>query len=143
MEQNLLVGRFIKDFDRIHPPDVGVMPVLEYDESIVDTFADVRERHFHVISSRTKIPRFQGPLECEGAASQFDKGLFELTSSIRMSYFAEFWLRLEDDTFPREVTRCWGFDFSDDRLCMLVIEIGLAIEVVDSFDLKIKVGDDR
>ena len=143
MEQNFLVGRFtIKEFDRMQPLYVLVMPVLEYDESIVDTdFADVREGDFHVITCRTRITGSQGPIECDGAPSEFDEGRFELTSPIPRSYLTEFGLK--DDTLPREVTSRWVSDISDYWLCMLVIVIVITIEVIHSVNLEIKVDNDR
>src|SRR5271155_3012412 len=100
MEQNFLVGGLIKDFDRIPPFYVLIMPVLEYDESIVVTdFAEVCKWDFHGISCRTRITGFQSPFECELAPSQFDEGWFELTTPIGMSHFTEFGFK--DDTLPR------------------------------------------
>ena len=101
MELNFLVdSSLIKHFDRMLPFVVLVMPILEYDESIIGAdFADIRDRDFHVISCRTRIARFQGPIKRELSPSQFDKGRFESTSSIGMSYLAEFGFK--DDTLSR------------------------------------------
>jgi len=70
MEQNFLIGGLIKDFDRIPPFYILIMPVLEYDESIVIMdFAEVRKWDFHGISCRTRIIGFQSPFERELAPS--------------------------------------------------------------------------